>query len=82
MVSELNSLKINSGWGKTSFGGEASSVLQEVRIVCLEIPSEMEVAPHYTLLTLMKLFTLFILLKLLYTATTLACMPVYIVREG
>ena len=52
MVSELNSLKINSGWGKTSFGGEASSVLQEVRIVCLEIPSEMEVAPHYTLLTL------------------------------
>ena len=34
LVSELNSLKINSGWGKTSFGGEASSVLQEVRIVC------------------------------------------------
>ena len=56
MVSELNSLKINSGWGKTSFGGEASSVLQEVRIVCLEIPSEMEVAPHYTLLTLFALF--------------------------
>ena len=62
-----------------------------------EIPSEMEVAPHYTLLTLftlltsltlltwftlLTLLTLFILLKLLYTATTLACMPVYIVREG
>ena len=39
----------------------------------------MEVAPRYKLMTLL---TLFILLKLLYTATTLACMPVYIVREG
>ena len=54
----------------------------------------MEVAPRYKLMTLMTPFilltwftlltmlTLFILLKLLYTATTLACMPVYIVREG
>ena len=39
-----------------------------------KIPSEM--------LTLLTLWTLFILLKLLYTATTLACMPIYIVREG
>ena len=45
----------------------------------------MEVAPRYKFLvqlTLLTLLTLFILLKLLYTATTLACMPVYIVREG
>ena len=48
----------------------------------IKIPSEMEVAPRYKQLTLMTLLTLFILLKLLYTATTLACMPVYIVREG
>ena len=44
-----------------------------------KIPSEMEVAPRYKLLTLL---TLFILYKLLNTACTLACMPVYIVREG
>ena len=51
----------------------------------------MEVAPRYellvqlTLLTLLiqfTLLTLFILLKLLYTTKTLACMPIYIVREG
>ena len=35
-----------------------------------------------TLFTLLTLLTLFILLKLLYTATALACMPVYIVWEG
>ena len=55
------------------------------------IPSEMEVAPRYKLttlltlltwFTLLKLFTLCIQLKLLYTAKTLACMPIYIVREG
>ena len=38
-------------------------------------------APRYKLLALLTWFTLFILLKLLYTATTLACMPVYIVRK-
>ena len=42
----------------------------------LKIPSEMEVAPRYNLLTL------FIPLKLLYTAKTLTCMPVYIDGEG
>ena len=46
----------------------------------------MEVAPRNTLLTLLTLFTLFvalfILFNLLYTAQTLACMPIYIVREG
>ena len=36
----------------------------------------MEVALSYTL------FILFTLLKLLYTAQTVACMPTYIVREG
>ena len=36
----------------------------------LKIPSEMEVAPRYYLVTLLTL------LKLLYTAKTLACMPV------
>ena len=56
--------------------------------------SEMEVAPHYKLLTLLTLLTwftlltlfilltilsLFILFKLIYAAKTLACMPV---REG
>ena len=56
-----------------------------------KIPSEMEVAPRYkllTLLTLLALLTLwtllalFILLELLYTAKTLACMPIYIARES
>ena len=42
-----------------------------------KIPSEMEVAPHYTLLTLLTLFVLSILFQLLYTALTIACMPVY-----
>ena len=40
-------------------------------MLIIEIPSEMEVAPRYTLLTLLTLltlFTLFILLKLLHTA--------------
>ena len=41
----------------------------------LKIPSEMEVALRYNLLTLL------ILLKLLYTAKTLTCMPVYIDGE-
>ena len=48
----------------------------------------MEEAPRYKLLTLLlltlltwfTLLTLFILLKLLYTAKTLACMPIYILR--
>ena len=39
----------------------------------------MDVAPGYTLFTL---FTLFVLFKLLYTAKTIACMPIYIVWEG
>ena len=65
-----------------------------------KIPSQMDVAPRYKLLTLLTpltlltwlplltlfklstLLTLFILLKLLYTAKTLASMPIYIVREG
>ena len=51
----------------------------------------MEVAPHckllilltlLTLLTWFALLTLFIVLKMLYTAKTLACMPIYIDREG
>ena len=42
-----------------------------------EIPSEMEIAPRYTLLTL---FVLFLLIKLMYTAKTVACL--YAVREG
>ena len=41
-----------------------SKVLQEV-LADLKIPSEMEVAPRYIVLTL---FTRFILFKLLYTA--------------
>ena len=36
------------------------------------MPSEMSVAPHHTLLSL------FILFKLLYTASTVAYMPIYI----
>ena len=45
----------------------------------------MYVAPRYTLLELFTLFTLLtllILFKLLYTAQTVACIPLYIVREG
>ena len=44
-----------------------------------KIPSEMEVAPRYIQLTLLILLKL---LKLLYIAKILACMPIYIVREG
>ena len=50
-----------------------------------KIPSEMEVAPCYSLLTLftlLTLLTLIILFKLLNTAETVACMPIYIVRES
>ena len=56
-----------------------------------KIPSEKEVAPQCKLLTLLTLLTwftlltlltLFILLNLLYTAKTLTCMPIYIVRKG
>ena len=42
----------------------------------------MEVVLRYTLFTLFPLFrplTLFILSKLLYTAQTVACMPMYLV---
>ena len=49
----------------------------------------MEVAPRYKLLTLLTMLTLLtlltqfiILLKVLYSAKTLAFMPIYIVREG
>ena len=49
----------------------------------LEIPSGMEVAPRYTLLTLtlFTLFALFIQFKLLYTAETIACFSIYLVGE-
>ena len=50
------------------------------KIPTLKIPSEMEEAPHcklLTLLTLSALLTLFTPLKLLFTAKTLACMPIY-----
>ena len=47
----------------------------------------MEGAPRHTLplptlMTLLTMFSLFIQFKLLYTAQTVACMPIYIVREG
>ena len=48
----------------------------------LEIPSEMEVAPRYKLLTLLTLLILLKLLKLFNVAKTLACMPTYIFRQG
>ena len=48
----------------------------------IKIPSEMEVALRYKLLTLLTLFNVYILLKLFYTAKLEACMPIYIVREG
>ena len=57
---------------------QLKSSLSYVIHMYLKIPSEMEVALRYTLLTL---FTLFILFKLLYTAETVACIQVYIVRE-
>ena len=41
------------------------------------IPSEMEVALRYTLLTLFTLFLLFILFKVLYTAYIVACIYAY-----
>ena len=68
--------------------------LLELAVEEIKIPSEMEVAPHYTLRSLVTLFTwltllkllilmtLFILFKLLYTAKTVACTLMYIVRKG
>ena len=44
--------------------------------------SEREVASRFAQFTLFTMFTLFILFKLLYTALTVTCMPLYIVREG
>ena len=44
----------------------------------------MEVALRFTMFTLFPLFrslTLFMLSKLLYTAQTVACMPMYLVLE-
>ena len=45
----------------------------EKKTVIYKIPSEMEVAPRYK--RLLTLLTLFTLLKLFYTAKTLACKP-------
>ena len=45
------------------------SLLAENTISAIKTPSEMEVAPRYTLLTV---FTLFVLFKRLYTAETVA----------
>ena len=42
----------------------------------------MEVALRHKLFILLTLLTLLTLLKLFYNAKTLACMPIYIVREG
>ena len=42
----------------------------------------MEVAPRYKLLTLLTLLILLKLFKLFNVAKTLACMPIYIDREG
>ena len=50
-----------------------------LQMLLKKMPSEMEVAPRFALLTL---FTLFILFKLIYIAETKACLPMYIVREG
>ena len=41
------------------------------------MPSEMVGASRYK-----RLLTLFTLLKLFYTAEVLACMPIYIAKEG
>ena len=38
--------------------------------------------PRYKLFTLFILITLFTLFKLLFTAYTVACMPIYIISEG
>ena len=46
----------------------------------LELPSKMDVALQYQLLTLFTLFTLNILFKLLYTASTVACIGVVILQ--
>ena len=45
----------------------------------------MEVAPRYKLLKLLArltLLTVLTLLRLLYTAKTLACKPIYVVRKS
>ena len=54
-------------------------------IIYIKIPSEMEVAPRYKLLKLLArltLLTVLTLLRLLYTAKTLACKPIYVVRKS
>ena len=67
--------------------GAMEGNIRGIVIYFKKIPSEMDVAPRYTLLalfTLITLFMLFILFKLLYTALTVACTPIYVHldREG
>ena len=52
-------------------GGEVGAMEGNIRGIVIyfqKIPSEMEVAPRFSLLKLFTLLTLFILFKLLYTA--------------
>ena len=56
------------------------TTLQGHLVFSPKIPSEMEVAPRYKLLTLLTLLILLKLFKLFNVARTLACMPIYIVR--
>ena len=83
---ELNHISIELLPSKTTW-----EINWYLSTILLKIPSEKEVAPQYKLLTLLTLLTwftlltlltLFILLNLLYTAKTLTCMPIYIVRKG
>ena len=75
-------------FGDISFSGTSNSfhLLQWLQFKTRfnKVLSEMEVALRYRLFTLtwFTLLTLFILLKLLFTATTIARKPVYIVRKG
>ena len=51
-------------------------------IQLMKIPSEMEVVLRYQLFVHCLHCQLFIPFKLFYTAETVACLPIYIVREG
>ena len=78
----------NSLYGTVSLKSIPSEMDVAPRYKLLPLLTLLTLLTWFTRLTLLTLFTLFtllalfILLKLLYTAKTLACMPIYIVWKG
>ena len=75
IASEARDIKIHQRGGRGPFRlsiKDAMDIMITTPKKPLRIPSEMEVAPHHTVFTLISLFTLFILFKLLYNSSVYA----------